>query len=438
MLIETEVVPCNIPLLLSKESLKRADTVIDVKEDKVTMFSQPIDITFTSSGHYCVSILDESMTENDHETQVVLNVNSGNDVSLTRNTLTKLHRQFGHASSERLWKLLKSTGKVNNDVKELLDYVVHKCIVCHKFKRAGPKPAVAFAHANDFNQIVALDLHELDKNLYYLHVIDLFSRLSAASIIRSKNPEVITNEFMKIWVGIYGSPEVGVYTDNGGEFNNDIFLSMAENLNISVKTTAAYSPWSNGVCERHNAVITETLLKVRQSENLSWETALIWATHAKNCLLNVYGFSPFQIVYGRNPNLPSNIVNKPPALESSDMGKSMANHLKALHTTRAAFIAAESSEKVKRALKHKIRPRDSIFNQGDKVYFERNGNWKGPGTVIGQDSAVVFVRYGGTYVRVHKSKLMRRVFVSPCEGVSVPLRSKICLNLSYTKVLIEK
>ena len=38
---------------------------------------------------------------------------------------------------------------------------------------------------------------------------------------------------------------------------------VRKNFNIKIKTTAAESPWSNGICERHNAIITETLLKVK-------------------------------------------------------------------------------------------------------------------------------------------------------------------------------
>lgn len=40
--IETEVVPVNIPLLLSKTSLKRAGTVLDMENDNVVMFNQPV------------------------------------------------------------------------------------------------------------------------------------------------------------------------------------------------------------------------------------------------------------------------------------------------------------------------------------------------------------------------------------------------------------
>ena len=37
-----------------------------------------------------------------------------------------------------------------------------------------------------------------------------------------------------------------IISDNGGEFNNSLFTSMAEMFNINGKLTAAESPWSNG------------------------------------------------------------------------------------------------------------------------------------------------------------------------------------------------
>ena len=252
-----------------------------------------------------------------------------------------------------------------------------------------------------------MDLHEIDHSFYYLHIIDLFSRLSAAAIIREKDSQVIVDKFMQVWVSVYGAPEVGVYTDNGGEFNSQIFRDMAENLNMSVKTTAGYSPWSNGIVERHNATLTETLHKIRENSSISWETAISWAVNAKNSLLNVHGFSPYQIVFGRNPNLPSVIVNKPPALEGETISKVMGKHLTGLYEARKAFISAESSEKIRRALRKQIRPSGEKFSNGDKVYFLRNNKWSGPGWVIGQDNVVVLVRYGGSYVRVHVSRLMR-------------------------------
>ena len=419
--IEAEVVDCELPLLLSKESLKRAKTILDLNSDKVSMFGEQIDVNFTSSGHYCVNI----SNSNGHrqlgkDIEQVLLINSEMSKEEKRDILLKLHKQFGHKAPEKLISLLKSAGDIDAEVPSIVKDICSNCAICHKLKRPKAKPIVAFAHASDFNQIVAMDLHEIDHNFYYLHIIDLFSRLSAAAIIRKKESKVIVDKFMQIWVGIYGAPEVGVYTDNGGEFNSQVFRDMAENLNMSVKTTAGYSPWSNGIVERHNATLTETLMKMKEDTDLSWETAISWAVNAKNSLLNVHGFSPYQIVYGRNPNLPSVIVNKPPALEGETMCHFMGKHLTGLYSGRKAFIASESSEKIRRALRKQIRPSGEKFSNGDKVYFLRDNKWKGPGWVIGQDNVVVFIRYGGTLVRVHESRIKRYLEESQESRKTVP------------------
>ena len=368
--IEAEVVDCEIPLLLSKESLKRAQTVLDLNNDKVCMFGKEVDVQFTSSGHYCINILDDKeKSPMEVEYKEVILLTNTTSKQKKRDILLKLHIQFCHPSSNRLISLLKSAGSIDSETQSMINDISSKCVVCHKLRRPQSKPVVGFSHANDFNQIVAMDLHMIDHNFYYLHIIDLFSRLSAAAIIRKKDSQVIVDKFMQIWVGVYGAPEVGVYTDNGGEFNSQIFRDMAENLNMSVKTTAGYSPWSNGVVERHNATLTDTLNKIRANSDLSWETAICWAVNAKNSLLSVHGFSPYQIVYGRNPNLPSTIVNKAPALEGETISRIMGKHLTGLHEARKAFISSESSEKVRRAFRKNLRPSGENFENGGKVYF---------------------------------------------------------------------
>ena len=174
-------------------------------------------------------------------------------------------------------------------------------------------------------------------------------------------------------------------------------------------TTAAESPWSNGLCECHNAILAEILLKIKEESACDLNTALSWAITAKNCLHNVNGFSPYQLVYGRNPNLPSVLTDTPPALEGTSISKYVTNHMEALHVSREAFVKAESSERIRRALKRQIRPSGTTYDTGDLVYYKCNNSdkWKGPGRVIGQDGQQVFVRHGGMYVRTHPCRLMK-------------------------------
>ena len=57
----------------------------------------------------------------------------------------------------------------------------------------------------------------------------------------------------------------------GEEFNNESVRDMCENFDTEVVTTPGYSPWSNGTCERHNLILTEILVKLKESHGYDWE-----------------------------------------------------------------------------------------------------------------------------------------------------------------------
>ena len=66
---------------------------------------------------------------------------------------------------------------------------------------------------------------------------------------------------------------------------------------------------------------------------------------AKNALINNNGFSPSQLVFGRNTNLPNFINNQLPAQETTIKSFELALHISLLHATQKAFIESESSNK---------------------------------------------------------------------------------------------
>ena len=129
-------------------------------------------------------------------------------------------------------------------------------------------------------------------------------------VIRSKHTDVIVKKVLQHWIALFGALNK-ILSDIGSEFNNQELQDMSENLNIEIMTMAAESPWSNRVCECHNVVIEDIVTKKVAEMKCPLEIALAWAVNAKNSLHNVYGYSPNQIVFGRNPNLPSVIDDKP-------------------------------------------------------------------------------------------------------------------------------
>ncbi|XP_077974464.1 uncharacterized protein LOC144430404 [Styela clava] len=203
--------------------------------------------------------------------------------------------------------------------------------------------------------------------MWYLHMIDHFTRYSRAAIVRNKLSSTIVKKFMQNWISIFGSP-ARILSDNGGEFDSEVFKDMCENFNITFTTTAAYLPWSNGLCERHNGTLTETLMKIKAAEKCDMETALAWAVSAKNSLVNNNGFSPNQLVFGRNPTLPSVTHDDPPALEGESISLTVANNIFAMQAARKAVIESESSEKIRRALRTQTRQTRDEFFTGEEDF----------------------------------------------------------------------
>ena len=182
--------------------------------------------------------------------------------------------------------------------------------------------------------------------------------------------------------------------DNGGEFHNDELRDFCENLN---KKTAAESPWSNTLIERHNGIIGKSVSKVMSDVNCSLELALSWAVTPKNSPQDVCGFSPNQLVFRRNPYFPNTLTDKPPALEGKTHSEMVASNLNAMHSAREAFI-----EKIRRALQHQIRASVNVkYIMGDSVSYKRSmsNKLKGPATVTSQDSQQVFVKHGNVCTR---------------------------------------
>ena len=65
--INAEIVKENIPLLLSKSSLKKAMTVIGLDYDEATILGKEINLQQCTSGHHCIDISPSSNCSNIEE-----------------------------------------------------------------------------------------------------------------------------------------------------------------------------------------------------------------------------------------------------------------------------------------------------------------------------------------------------------------------------------
>lgn len=54
--IRTDVVNSDIPLLLSRSSMKKAKIKMDLENDTAIILGKEVALNLTSSGHYCIPI----------------------------------------------------------------------------------------------------------------------------------------------------------------------------------------------------------------------------------------------------------------------------------------------------------------------------------------------------------------------------------------------
>ena len=412
--IKTSLVDNEIPLLLSRSAMKKAEMTVDFENDMATIYGTEVKLITSSSGHYCLPITKYLLKE-ETESEIVLHATSvkGNDYKEKKAKAKKLHRQLAHASKEKLIRLVKETKDFNDDefirgIRETCD----ECDICEPFKKEPLKPAVGFRLASDFNQVVCMDLKQVEfvHNTWILHLIDATTRYSAACLIKTKMQEEIVKHIFRIWITYFGAPRK-MLSDNGGEFDNETFREMNEKLNVQTCNTAAESPWSNGMVERHNAILYESMMKTMKDAQCDPEIALAWAVSAKNSLQNSGGYSPNQLVFGRNINLPNVLQDEPPAHNIDTNSELIRINLEAMHKARENFIKAESSERIRRALRAKVRTyADEKFEQGQLVYYKRKNTkgWKGPGVVIGIDAKMVMIKHGGSMYKVHPCQVIKK------------------------------
>ena len=328
----------------------------------------------------------------------------------------KLHHQFGHARIEKIIQLIKDAGLVDKDLFVEVNKAEENCVTCQRFKKPKSRPVVGFSLAKDFNEVVSMDI-KYYKGSPILHLIDHYTRFSAAVAVGTKKKESIIEGIFKHWVAIFGCPR-RILTDNGGEFNNDMMRELGDLLNTQILATAAEAPWQNGMTKRHNGILANMINKIIEDTRCSLTTALAWAVSAKNSLSNVYGFSPNQLVFGRNPNFPSILHDDLPALGTKTSSELVAEHLNALHSARKSFIESEASAKLRQALLRKTRTATVLgYENGDRVFYKRQNSdrWRGPATVIGVEGKQIFVKHGGVYLRlilVILDMLLIKVFCS--------------------------
>ena len=156
-----------------------------------------------------------------------------------------------------------------------------------------------------------------NQNQHVLVIVDNFSRFVAALPLRDKSSKGLLSAFKKCWLTGPGLP-LHIVVDNEMGIIQGCFAEFCQLYNITIHTTAPYSPSSNGLAEK-NVQLVKNSIRAFSSQNATkttWDKFLWLITQAHNNLVcKATGVTPYQLMFGgtnHNPlHNPISIISDP-------------------------------------------------------------------------------------------------------------------------------
>ena len=221
-------------------------------------------------------------------------------------------------------------------------------------------------------RIIAVILMEkLEDYNYIFYGIYVFSKLIFGSLIKTKETKEIVSEITTKYIQGGGMIPDKLWSDCGGKFNSTMIKDLCKTINVKIVTGPGFTPTSNTIAERYRMAVYRILKKmIEEKREMDPQDALGWAIHARNIYPGTYGWSPFQLIYGRNPKPPGIGGDKLPALSGTIM-EALGGHLDNLLSAQRNYRESVNLNMIKTALVYKLRSTEREFKNGEKVYFKR-------------------------------------------------------------------
>ena len=123
-------------------------------------------------------------------------------------------------------------------------------------------------------------LSKVDRSKYVLTIQDAFSKFVWAHPVASKEPEVVANALINSYVAQYGCP-AEIRSEGGGEFQNKLWKSMCDRLQIKKTKTPPENAQSNLV-ERIHRTLGAIIRSRLDRDDPGWKALLPMACFAYN------------------------------------------------------------------------------------------------------------------------------------------------------------
>ena len=256
-------------------------------------------------------------------------------------------------------------------------------------------------------------------NKYILSLQDDLTRFWQVYAIPDHEAETIAKVLTNNFLCRFSIPKI-ILTDQGPEFVSKLMAEIARLFKIKKIQTTPYRPESNGALERSHSVLADYLKSYVNANQTDWDlwlpTAVLMYNTTKH---SSTGFTPYELVFGRKPELPSSITSTPEFRYTYDTYlEELKFRLQNSHQL-ARDKLIDSKERSKKYFDKKPNVKEREFKVGEFVLLRNeaikprhskklSSYYKGPYEIISIDIPQnVTLKIGKRLARVHKNRLKR-------------------------------
>jgi hypothetical protein len=254
---------------------------------------------------------------------------------------------------------------------------VQNCDTCQKRKKNKDQSEAASAEIipKPFYHIGIDIMGPLPRTLtgkrYIVLAIDFFTKWIEAEAIEEADAQTVVKFIHSKIVCQHGVPEQ-ITSDRGTEFLNELVQEFERTYRIKHIKTTAYHPQGNGLTERANQTVKNTIAKITKTYD-AWDHYLDSALFAVRTIRqNSTTFSPFELVYGRNPRREFNITSPNSGSYEDSLWSYITRDIHRLQLIRRkAAIFIDKAQERQRQKQDKTARGDKL-QIGDQVLLYRN------------------------------------------------------------------
>lgn len=352
--------------------------------------------------------------------------------------LAELHDKMGHLGIDRTLDLVRSRfywPKLAVDVTDK----IKSCERCIK-RKALPEKAAPLVNIRTSRplELVCIDFLSIEPDCSrtkdVLVITDHFTKYAVAVPTPNQKAKTVAKCLWDNFFVHYGIPEK-LHSDQGTDFESRTIKELCKIAGIHKVRTTPYHPRGNPV-ERFNRTLLNMLGTLTNEDKLHWKDFVKPLVHAYNCTRNdVTGFTPYELMFGRQPRLPIDLVFGVPMNDDSQTHSQYIQTLK--ETLEKSYqIAMKNSEKVMRRNKSRFDKHvtTSDLQTGDRVLV-KNVKLRGKHKLADKWEPTVYIvvrRAGSLPVYTvrpeHSSRPLRtlhRDLLLPCGYLSGPCKSTL-------------